>query len=84
MEPRKYGRDTPLSASRPISVFVREYGTRRKKIIETRAERDFVHPFSSLLCPASDGSANDEGGVLVSGRTKLVKSYKRNLIIYKY
>jgi len=46
---RKYGRDTPPPASRPISVFFRKYGNGRDKYRNTnRTGRDFFRPFSSL------------------------------------
>ena len=41
-ESRKYGRDTPSPASRPISVFFRKYENRRDKYRNTGgAGRDF-------------------------------------------
>ena len=46
---RKYERDTPLPASRTISVFFRKYGNRRDKYRNTDGTgRDFVCPFSTL------------------------------------
>ena len=47
---RKYGRDTPPPASRPISVFFRKYGNGRDKYRNTDGMgRDFFRPFSSLF-----------------------------------
>ena len=47
---RKYGLDTPLPASRPISVFFCKYENRRDKYRNTGGTgRDFFHPFSSLI-----------------------------------
>ena len=49
-ESRKYGRDTPSPASRPISVFFHKYENGWDKYRNTGgAGRDFFFPFSSLF-----------------------------------
>ena len=48
---RKYGRDTPSPASRPISVFFRKYGNGQDKYRNTDwtgRDKIFFRPFSSL------------------------------------
>ena len=47
---RKYGRDTPSPASRPISVFFRKYGNEQNKYRNTSGTgREFFRQFLSLL-----------------------------------
>jgi len=53
---RKYGRDTPPPASRPISVFFRKYKNGQNKYRNTGGMgRDFFRPFSSLGGIVGDG-----------------------------
>ena len=50
MGSRKYGLDTPLPASRPISVFFRKYGNEQNKYKNMSGTgREFFCQFSSLL-----------------------------------